>query len=82
MGVFETAVRAMRGGFDFRFARAMESELRQIVEELPDAEICGNGLFVKKHMHYRKDELLAQLDTALEYIESAEKICTDVSLAL
>lgn len=72
----------MRGGFDFRHGRAMIDELRQIAKELPDAEVCGDGLFVERHWHDRKGELLKQLDAALAYIEAAEQLCTEVSLAL
>lgn len=72
----------MRGGFDFRHGRAMEDELRRLVEELPDGEVHGDGLFIPKHVHTRKAELLVLLNAALAHIEAAEQLCTEVSLAL
>jgi hypothetical protein len=82
MGVFDAAGAAITGALDWCQVNGFLDDLKARVGELPDMEIHGDGLLVKRHPHFPRSELEAELARASECIEEARQICIAVLEAL
>jgi len=85
MGVIDAAAAAIRGVLDWSSAYGTVDWLQERVNaaKLPDAEVHGNGLFVKKHMAPgSREELEKRVAEAREHLDAANQICCEILEAL
>ena len=82
MGVFDAAGAAITGALDWCGVYGFLDDLERRVSTVPDMEIHGNGVFVKKHPHFPRSELEAKLAEARQKVDEANQLCVQVLEAL
>lgn len=79
MGVFDAAAACMTRAMDWPATYGMVDHLRDRVNELPDFEVCGDGLLVERHLHpTKKAQLMEMVDKADALLEELRQTCIEV----
>lgn len=83
MGSLDAGAASARGIFDWSSAYGTIDWVAEMVENLPEFEVCGDGLFTEKHLHLTsRAELEAEIKLAQEELDSANQRCMRVLAAL